>query len=409
MHGGKIIKLMIISYFNYLWDIKGISAGSAIKAIEFIRAINNLGHTAHLEWRSSQPNGTVTTTEKVKESLKPALQKYLHEPKKLALNIPHAIEEYRILKQQKPDIFFNRIELYTYSGALLSKLLNLPMVVEADCPPTYEFMNFYGKHYMHLGNLAQRIEMSVLQQADAVIAISKILKDYYVDNGIAAEKIHIIPNGADPEKFRPRPKPEALARQYDLGDKVVIGWVGSLAGWNGIENLVDMALHVLENYPNAAFMMVGGGANKQFFTEKLHVRDFASRVILPGTVPHDDVPDYLACMDIVLAPYPKLPFWYPSSMKVFEYMAAGKTVLASNVGQIGEIIRDGDNGLLFDPDVPEELTAKTLQALQDAELRRKTGEQARRDVLAKYTWEQHARTMIAIFEEVLARRRNGKA
>ncbi|MDZ7292586.1 MAG: glycosyltransferase family 4 protein [candidate division KSB1 bacterium] len=396
---------MTITYFNYVWDIAGISAGAAIKARQLLGAISKLGHTTHIEWRTPQPDGQINVATKVKEKLKPKLQKYLHEPKKVALNFPNLIKEYGILKKQKPDIFFNRLELYAFSGAWLSRWLNIPMVVEADCPPTYEHMTFYGKNYMHLGNLAAKLELQTLRQAEAVIAISNILKNYYVEQGIKAEKIHVIPNGADPHKFRPREKPSELVKKYALQDKVVIGWIGSLAGWAGIENLVAMALYVLENYPNTALMMVGGGANKEFFSRELGIDNYASRVILPGTIPHEEVPDYLACMDIVLAPYPQLPFWYPSSMKVFEYMSAGKAVIASAVGQICEVIKDGKNGVLFDPDSKDELLRKTIGLLENEEFRRNLGEQARREILRSYTWEQHAKTIVAIFEEILQRRK----
>lgn len=395
---------MRITYFNYVWDIEGISAGAATKAKEIIAGINKLGHHASLFWRTPQPNGRVSVSDKVRNSLKPKLQKYLHELKKLARNVPHLFQEYRILKQQNPDILFTRLELYNFSGAWLSALLNLPLAVEADCPPSYEHKSHYGKDFWHVGNLSEKLELQTLRKADAVIAISTILKNYYVEQGIAADKIHVIPNGADPEKFRPREKPVELAQKYGLGDKVVIGWIGALVGWSGIENLVKMALLVLENYSRAAFLLVGGGANQALFQKALHVRDYMPRVVLPGAVPHEKVADYLACMDIVLAPYPKLPFWYPSSMKIFEYMAAGKALVASDIGQVGEVIRDGHNGLLYDPEDGASLKTKVLALLENAPMRKQLGEQARRDLVANYTWERHAKKIIAIFEEVLARK-----
>ncbi len=396
---------MVITYFNYLWDIDGISAGSAIKAKELIRALRELGHTVHLEWRTPQPNGTVSLKEQVKNRIKPYLQKYLHEPKRVALNVPNLLAEYRILRQQNPDVFFNRLELYNFSGLLLSQWLNLPYVVEADCPPTYEHMNFYGKEYFHLGGMPQSLELKNLHRADAVIAISKILKQYYVDRGIEADKIFVIPNGADPEKFKPREKPADLVKRYQLEGKTVIGWIGALVGWNGIEILAAMAKKVLAKYENVAFMMVGGGANQEFLDRELRQGEWAQRVILPGTVPHSVVPDYLACMDIVIAPYPKLPFWYPSSMKVFEYMSAGKAVVASRVGQIAEVISEGENGVLFDPDDQDELLAKISLLIENEALRQKVGDAARQDVLQHYTWEQHAKTVTEIFENVLQKRK----
>ncbi|MFQ5771087.1 MAG: glycosyltransferase family 4 protein [bacterium] len=396
---------MIITYFNYVWDIEGVSAGAAIKAKELMRSINKLGHTAYLEWRTTQPNGQINITDKIKARLKSKLQNYLHEPKKVALNIPNLVKEYRIFKRQKPDIFYTRLELYNFSGLWLSHWLDMPMLVEADCPPTYEHMNFYGENYKHLGTLAEKIELQTLQKADGIIAISNILKNYYIEQGIQAEKIHVIPNGADPEKFQPRDKPHEIVKRYALQDKVVIGWIGSLVGWSGIQNLVSMVLYVLEKFPNTVFLLVGGGANKEFFRKKLHIKDYTSRVILPGSIPHDEVPNYLACMDIVIAPYPKLPFWYPSSMKIFEYMAAGKAVVASDVGQVAEVIKDCKNGMLYDPEHVDGLQIKTIRLLENEELRNRIGQQARRDLLDKYTWEHHAKKIITIFEEILQRRK----
>ena len=397
---------MIITYFNYVWGIESVSAGAATKAREIIGAINNLGHTAHLHWRTPQPtNGAISTKARLRQHLKPLLQKYLHEPKKLALNSRNLLQEYKILQEEHPDILFSRLELYNFSVARLSRWLNIPLVLEADCPPSYEHSNFYGKHYMHLGNFAAKIEIASLKRAGAVIAISSILKNYYVERGVPAEKIHVIPNGADPVKFRPREKPKHLVQKYNLAGKTVIGWVGALVGWSGVEEMVRMAEHVLQNYPEAAFLLVGGGDNQALFERRLRRGDWASRVILPGQVPHDQVPDYLACTDIVLAPYPKLPFWYASSMKIFEYMAAGKAIVTSNVGQIGEVIADGRNGLFFEAEKEDDLLAKTTVLLRDARLRQKLGRQARQDVLEKYTWEQHGKTIVAIFEALLRERK----
>ena len=245
---------MIITYFNYVWGIDSVSAGAATKAREIIGALNRLGHTAHLHWRTPQPsNGVAGSGPGIRERLKPFLQKYLHEPKKLALNSRILLQEYKILQQERPDILFSRLELYNFSAARLSRWLGIPLVIEADCPPSYEHNHFYGKDYMHLGNLASKIELANLRHAGAVIAISNILKNYYVERGVSAEKIHVIPNGVDPEKFHPREKPAHLVQRYDLAGKTVIGWVGALVGWSGVEKMVQMAEHVLANYPDAAF------------------------------------------------------------------------------------------------------------------------------------------------------------
>ena len=396
---------MVISYFNYLWDIDGISAGSAIKGKELIAAMRRLGHTAHVEWRTPQPKAQPSASDRARETLKPALQKYLHEPKRVLVNAKHLWQEYHILQQQRPDVLFHRLELLNFSGLLLSRWLDVPMVIEADCPPSYEYLRFYGKEHKHLGDLPMRLELANLRGADGIIAISSILADYYRELGIPPEKIHVVPNGVDAQKFVPRAKDEEICARHGLDGQVVIGWVGSLYGWSGIENLIRMAKFMLHNKQNVSFLLVGGGKNKELFESQLQTNGYTSRVILPGTVPHQEVPRYLSCMDIVLAPYPKLDFWYPSSVKLFEYMASAKATVATRVGQISEVIDDGKNGLLFDPDDSEELQQKILSLVESEDKRRFLGEQARHDVLKKWTWEHQAQAIIEVFEEARQRRR----
>ena len=111
---------MVITYFNYLWDIEGISAGSAIKAKELISTINNLGHIAHLVWRTPQPNRELSKSYEFREIFKPKFKKYLFEPKRIISNFANLPTEYRILKKHEPDILFNRLELFTFSSTWLS-------------------------------------------------------------------------------------------------------------------------------------------------------------------------------------------------------------------------------------------------------------------------------------------------
>jgi glycosyltransferase involved in cell wall biosynthesis len=214
-------------------------------------------------------------------------------------------------------------------------------------------------------------------------------------------KITVIPNGADPQQFRPGLADAALRSKYPLQGKVVIGWVGSLVGWSGLENLLQVARQVLQQRHEVVFLFVGGGKNKQVIEQTFTASDIGTRVFLTGTIDWDQVPPYVDLMDITIAPYPKLDFWYPSSMKIFEYMSAQKTVIASAVGQIAEIIQDGENGLLFDPDCMDEFLQKILLAVDDSAGRIRMAEHARKTVLEKYTWTAHARTMSTIFDHVL--------
>ncbi len=397
---------MKITYFSYLYDIKGVSAGSANKAIGFIRALNELGHDAKIYWRSVQPEELVGTTlkHKLRERLKKYLSKYVHDIRRLASNWRYYRQELDILRHEQPDILLLRSELYNFSALRAARKLQIPVVLEVDCPTAYEHRYLSGRDKIKLGTLPERIEKWNWRHSKAIIAISNILRDYLICNSVDPEKITVIPNGADPHRFRPGVADDALRRRFPLQGKVVIGWIGSLVGWSGLENLLAVAKRVLELRPQVAFLFVGGGKNQEIIEKTFQQQDIGRRIFLTGTIDWDEVPAYLDLMDITIAPYPKLDFWYPSSMKIFEYMAAEKLVIASSVGQIAEVIEDGINGLLFDPDQQEELLDKILLAVDEPVKRTEIAHHARQTVLEKYTWEAHARKMITIFEQVLKAR-----
>jgi len=398
---------MKITYFSYIWDIDGISVGAKNKALEFIGALERLGYHIFVNWQTRQPplDGNKNIKMKIREVLKHYLQKFLKEPKKFLSNITQLIFEYQIIQKQKPDVVFERLDLYLFAAALLAKLKRIPLVLEVDCPPYYEYKTLYGKKNLHIPFLPDYLERLNFRWADAAFVISSELKRYYITKGVPEKKMIVIPNGADPKRFYPQTRDKSLEKQFGLEGKMVIGWIGS--GWTGIDKLVDMVHQIARQRKDVSFFFVCGGESRVFLQEKL--RDFVShdRVILPGKIHSNEINRFLSCMDITLAPYPKLDFAYPSSLKVFEYMAAGKAVVASRIGQIAEIIEEKRNGCLFDPDNNDEMIGKILILIQDSKLRKLIGRQAREDVLNNYTWDKNALTMSRIFKDVIKQYHTG--
>jgi glycosyltransferase involved in cell wall biosynthesis len=394
-------KNMKITYFSYIWDIDGISVGAKNKAYEFIGALERLGYRIFINWQTRQPSQVENKNIKmhIREVLKRYLQRFLKEPKKLLSNITQFISEYQIIQKQKPNIIFERLDLYLFAAALLAKMKRIPLVIEVDCPPYYEYKTSYGKRNLHIPFVPEYLERLNLRWADAAFVISSELKRYYVTKGVPDKKMIVIPNGADPKRFYPQPRDKSLEKLFGLEGKIVIGWVGS--GWSGIEKLVDMVQQIVHKREDVSFFFVCGGECKAFFKEKFRNLVSSQRVVLPGKIPSNEINRYLSCMNITLAPYPGLDFAYPSSLKVFEYMAAGKAVLASRIGQIAEIIEEERNGCLFDPDSHDEMIEKILMLIQNPKLRKSMGRQAREDVLKYYTWDRNALTMSQAFHNVL--------
>jgi glycosyltransferase involved in cell wall biosynthesis len=182
--------------------------------------------------------------------------------------------------------------------------------------------------------------------------------------------------------------------------------VGSLASFHGIATLRDLVLDVAPRHPHVAFLLVGGGAMADRLRADCERAGLGDRVVFTGFVPRDRVPGLIGAMDVVLAPYAPHDFFYFSPIKIFEYMAMGRTVIAADLGQIGEVIRDGMVGLLYDPRDPHAVAARVGTAVGDASLRARLGTEARRTAEAQYTWRHNAERVADVLTRAVAGHRS---
>jgi glycosyltransferase involved in cell wall biosynthesis len=234
--------------------------------------------------------------------------------------------------------------------------------------------------------------------ASTVYVVSNQLKNYYVERNVSANKLHVISNGVDEKKINPCISSERIKMKYNLQGNKVFGFVGSFHYWHGVEQLQSLLLDILLNYDNTMFLMVGDGPLKQNMEHFIKKNKIKDKVILTGYVEYNKIPLYLAAMDIVLAPYPKHQIFYFSPIKLFEYMAAGKSVLASSIGQIKEIIEDGVNGILFEAGNYDDLLEKSILLLKDNSIREKIGRAARKTIEKNYSWRHTAEKLHRVIE-----------
>jgi glycosyltransferase involved in cell wall biosynthesis len=277
--------------------------------------------------------------------------------------------------------------------------MGIPVVLEVNSPMAFERKNLV-KDMMFLPVLPQLIERLNMKLTDAMVVVSKHLKEYFVARGIPAEKITVIPNGVDVSRFSPATSGERIVQKYGLDGKVVLGFVGSFHYWHGMENILKLIEHTRESRTQVAYLLVGDGPLKKQVDEFIAEKQLEKHVILTGYVPHQEVPEHVAAMDILLAPYPKMDFFYFSPLKIFEYMAAGKPVIASRIGQIAEIIRHEESGLLYAPERIDDLLSTSTRLIDNPEERQRLGKAARQTILDSYTWEHNAKTIAAIIGRV---------
>jgi glycosyltransferase involved in cell wall biosynthesis len=191
----------------------------------------------------------------------------------------------------------------------------------------------------------------------------------------------VVANGVNPDRFRPGLAP-ALSRAPGT---LTVGFVGSLKPWHGLATLVE-AFARLRPGRGVRLLVVGDGPGREGLEADLSARGLLAAAHFAGAVSPGDVPGWLASMDIAVAPYPPLQRFYFSPLKVYEYMAAGLAVVASRIGQLEQVIRDGVNGLLVPPGDATALAAAIERLGSDPELCVRLGQAARATVLEEHTW-----------------------
>ncbi len=392
---------MRITYLNYMYDLYGVSIGSTIKALELYKALEEQNHHVKIHWRQGESSPVDNQSQSLRRFMKRNFKKLFQEPNQLARNFAFFMGEKRILEEDRPDLLISRLDAYLCSPGFAANRYKIPHIVEADSPATYEIRHFYPE-YFHHPNLMEQIELKMIQHADRAFCVSNQLKSHFISRGIDEKKIEVITNGVDVSRFNPEIPCQFVTKKYNLHKKTVIGFVGSFHYWHGVDNLIQLISEIVTLNPGVVFMMVGrGGALKSDLDRFIREINLEDLVFCTGFVPHEEIPAYINAMDIVVAPYPPLEFFYYSPVKIYEYLACGKPVVTTGIGQIAELIENGKTGLLCDPEDTKALIEAVQQLIRNHKMRASIGRNASGFITSNHTWEHKARQLSALCEEVL--------
>lgn len=304
-----------------------------------------------------------------------------------------------------PSFVYQRYSLGNYTGVLLKRAFGLPYVCEYNGSLTWMARHWGGRPILHEW-LMSRIELLNLKAADLVVVVSAPSRDELLARGIPAERILVNPNGVDPDRYSPSVDGAAVRARYDLEGKRVIGFIGTFGPWHGTEVLAEAFGMLLQENPalrdDVRLLLIGDGMAMPRVKERLEEATATEHAILVGSVPQEEGPAYLAACDILVSPQVPNPDGTPffgSPTKLFEYMAMGKAIVASDLDQLGELLTHGQNALLSRPGDPQALKQALSTLLADASLRARLGEAARQDVLERYTWQAHTRRILDALAE----------
>ena len=312
------------------------------------------------------------------------------ELRNLLYNQPLRARLGRALLTEPVDFVYERYTLFALAGIDTARAHGVPHVLEVNAPLAEEQERMRG---LELKEMARASERRIWNATDAVIVVSQRLAETVAACGVPPERIHVLPNAVDPRRFTPGAAADGVpmhVRERVRG-RCVIGFVGSLKPWHGVETLFEAFTRLLLRRFAVHLVVVGDGPGRESLERLAAERGIAEDVTFAGAVTHADVPAWLSIMDVATAPYTPQPDFYFSPLKLFEYMAAGVPVVAGRIGQLDELLEHERNALLHPPGDASALALELERLVRDPMLRRHIGLAGREGIVEDRTWHGHAR------------------
>jgi glycosyltransferase involved in cell wall biosynthesis len=369
--------------------------GQGVHLEAMVAALRAMGHEVLLVGPGLYNSNALGGESRLVAMIRRFLPGFAVELLELGYSVPSYLRLRRAAAAFRPDIIYERANLYFLAGTWHARRARIPLLLEVNAPLAEERAR-HGD--LRLGRLARAAERKVWRSADRVLPVTEVLATRIADAGVSRDRITVVPNGIHLDAF---PEEEAADPPRDAG-AVTLGFVGFIREWHGLERMVRL---VAEPWPGPRLnlVLVGDGPARAGLERLAAELGVADRVRFTGLVARSEVPGIVAGFDIAVQP---AAVDYASPLKVFEYMAAGRAILAPDQPNLREVLEDGRTALLFPTDDPAALGAALLRLAADPALRRRLGMAARAEVLRRdMTWAGNARRVTALAEAECARRR----
>jgi glycosyltransferase involved in cell wall biosynthesis len=305
----------------------------------------------------------------------------------------------REIERSPVDLIYQRYGRFTWAGVAASVNTGIPLFLEYNGSEVW-----IGKHWDRSGMipLLERFERLNLDAAVRIFVVSEVERSNLLKAGVAEPKIVVNPNGVDVARFRPEVGGAEARRELGIGEReIVVGFVGTFGPWHGVLTLAE-AITLLPVDAKVRFVLIGAGRFRDDVERIISNAGRTERVIFTGQVGHERVPALLDACDILLSPHVPLEDgsdFFGSPTKLFEYMAMGKAIVASRLGQIGDVLENDETALLVEPGNARQLAEAILQLTGSRELRERLGAAARQAAVERHTWQQNAQR---VFNEYIS-------
>lgn len=365
--------------------------GSASHTVGMVRALAELGHRVNVitappppDFNHPDVDVTIVPYARTIFELLPFRVVEIH--------LRFLLRAWRLVREGPPDLFLARHRRFDPSAAVLALLTRRPLALQHEGSEELVADHYDPTSFMGTLRAYERLNHEV---AGAILAVSEeVVQDLVERRGVAADRLDVAQAAVDTSRFRPGVGGVERRRELGVADGTpVVGFCGSFGPWHGVETLVE-ALATLPAEPRLHCLLVGDGPSKPALRAILDDPSFAHDSTLTGLVPLAGMPSYLDACDILACPTRLMPGqeeFFGSPTKLFEYLATGKAVVASALGQIPEVVHDGDNGLLVPEGDVRALADAILRLARDPELRARLGAAARAGMVEHGGWERNVR------------------
>lgn len=344
-----------------------------------------LGKTPILNSSNPQSSGLKTFA---KIFIPKILWRTLKEFQQIRFDKYAAQELQKAIEIYQPDLVYERSAWMSNGSVEVLSNFNIKHVVEINAPFEEEVQSFENAHSF-LASTGKNKLKNLLQSANLVLPITSSLQTYLVERyQLNEDKCAVIPNAIEKQEIQiNESRVAAINKQYNLSEVTVLGFVGSIFPYHGVDRLIRGVSKL--NYTDISILIVGDGyliPELKKLAENLGV---SSRVHFAGSVPKEDIYNYISAMDILTLPNTE---WYCSPVKLFEYGAFGKTILAVNEAGVSDVMTN-DEGLLFENNESAFQDA-LLAAVTDVDSLKIKAKTFQQKVFEKHTWRANAQKVL---------------
>jgi len=321
----------------------------------------------------------------------------LYEILELGYSLHAFLKLRRAVKKHKPDCLYERYNLYLLSGVWLKRAFGLPMLLEVNAPLFDERKKYSG---IALPRLARWSEQTTWRNASAVLPVTEVLSKRIEQSGVDRERILVIHNGINEQRFSETGSVDEMRKKLGLENRLVLGFTGFVREWHRLDRVVEL---LKDNHDGVQrhLLLVGDGPARKQIEDAAKALGVENAVTITGVIDRENVSKYVACFDIALQPD---VVEYASPLKLFEYLALGRAIVAPDTANIREILKHEYSSLLFDPEQKDGFLEAVERLLNDAGLRERIGQGAKQTIAEKeFTWDANARKVETLFQALISR------